>query len=156
MIIMNIMVHSYDKWVNGDKTADSTRILIAWDGDYVDTDNYDPDPITEEPRVPGYYGLGILHADKQAIDNLESGASDDPSLPKNVTDASGLEASASSQIQKLSQGGNQNFAGYGASNFLVSFGPYNIPINEDVRIVLVQIIDGISREKAEEVGLKTA
>lgn len=145
---------SYDKWVQGDKSADSARILIAWDGDHVSTGKYDPDLITAEPMVPGYYGLGILHADKQAIDDLESGSSDDPRQPKNVTNASGLEASASTQIQKLSQGGNQNFSGYGAGNFLVSFGPYNIPINEDVRIVLVQIIDGISREKAEELGIK--
>ena len=145
---------TYDNWVKGDKTADSARVLIAWDGNHVDTDNYDPDPITKEPRVPGYYGLGILHADKQAVDDLESGSSDDPSQPVNVDDDSGLESSASTQIQKLSQGGNENFAGYGAENFLVSFGPYNIPVNEDVRIVLVQIIDGISRDKAEELGLQ--
>ncbi|MBK7105567.1 MAG: hypothetical protein IPH62_09825 [Ignavibacteriae bacterium] len=145
---------TYDDWVKGDKTADSTRVLIAWDGDHVDTENYDPDPITQEPRVPGYYGLGILHVDKQAIDDLESGSSDDPSQPKNVTDASGLESSPSTQIQKLSQGGNENFASYGAGNFLMSFGPYNIPVNEDVRIVLVQVIDGISREKAEDLGMK--
>lgn len=145
---------TYDKWILGDKSADSARIMIAWDGDHVGTDNYDSDPITGEPRVPGYYGLGVLHADKQAIDDLETGSSNDPAQPKNVTNASGLEATASSQIQKLSQGGNQNFSGYGSSNFLVSFGPYNIPINEDVRIVLVQIIDGISREKAEDLGIK--
>ena len=145
---------TYNEWLQGDNTADSARVLIAWDGDHVDTENYDPDPITKEPKVPGYYGLGILHVDKQAVDDLESGASDDPSQPMNVTDASGTESSASSQIQKLSQGGNKNFSGYGAGNFLVSFGPYNIPINEDVRIVLVQIIDGISREKAEDLGLK--
>lgn len=145
---------TYGNWVQGDRNADSARVLIAWDGDHVSTDNYDPDPITFEPRVPGFYGLGVLHADKQAIDDLESGSSNDPLQPRNVTDASGLESSASAQIQKLSQGGNQNFNGYGASNFLMSFGPYNIPINEDVRIVLVQIIDGVSREKAEELGLQ--
>lgn len=145
---------NYDQWVLGDNTADSARILIAWDGNHVGTDSYDPDQITGEPLVPGYFGLGVLHADKQAIDDLESGSSDDPTQPKNVTDASGLEASASTQIQKLSQGGNENFSGYGADNFLMSFGPYNIPVNEDVRIVLVQIIDGISREKAEELGLE--
>ncbi|MFA7420913.1 MAG: hypothetical protein WCZ90_14620 [Melioribacteraceae bacterium] len=145
---------TYSNWIRGDKTGDSARVLIAWDGNHVDTDSYDQDPITAEPRVPGYYGLGVLHVDKQAIDNLESGSSDDPSQPINVGDDSGLESSASTQIQKLSQGGNKNFAGYGAENFLMSFGPYNIPVNEDVRIVLVQIIDGVSREKAEELGLK--
>lgn len=145
---------TYDQWVKGDKTADSARVLIAWDGNNVDTDSYDPDPITMEPRVPGFYGLGVLHADKQAIDDLESGSSDEPKQPVNVDNSSGLESSASAQIQKLSQGGNQNFAGYGADNFLMSFGPYNIPVNEDVRIVLVQIIDGIDREKAEDLGLK--
>ncbi len=145
---------TYDDWVQGDDTADSARVLIAWDGDHVDTESYDPDPITAEPRVPGYYGLGILHVDKQAVDNLESGSSDDPSQPINVDDDPGIESSASAQIQKLSQGGNENFAGYGAGNFLVSFGPYDIPVNEDVRIVLVQIIDGISREKAENLGLQ--
>ncbi|MGD8780823.1 MAG: hypothetical protein PVH88_17895 [Ignavibacteria bacterium] len=144
----------YDEWLDGNSEADSARILIAWDGDYIDTDSYDPDPITGEPRVPGYYGLGVLHADKQAVDDLESGSSDDPALPKNVTDASGLESSASAQIQKMSQGGNENFAGYGADNFIMGFGSYDIPLNEDVRIVLVQMIDGISREKAEELGVK--
>lgn len=145
---------TYNNWIRGDKTVDSARVLIAWDGNHVDTENYDPDPITEEPRVPGYYGLGVLHVDKQAVDDLESGSSDNPSQPINVDDDSGLEASASNQIQKLSQGGNKNFAGYGAGNFLMSFGPYNIPINEDVRIVLVQIIDGISRNKAIELGMQ--
>lgn len=145
---------TYDNWTQGDNTADSARVLIAWDGNHVDTESFDPDLITAEPRVPGFYGLGILHVDKQAIDDLESGASNDPSQPKNVTGSSGLESSPSSQIQKLSQGGNENFSGYGAGNFLVSFGPYNIPVNEDVRIVLVQIIDGISREKAEDLGFK--
>ncbi|PKL87195.1 MAG: hypothetical protein CVV23_16625, partial [Ignavibacteriae bacterium HGW-Ignavibacteriae-2] len=143
----------YDKWVNGDKDSDSARVLIVWDGNQ-GAGNFDPDPITAEPRVPGYYGVGILHVDKQAVDDLESGSSDDPAQPKNVTDASGLESSASSQIQKMSQGGNKNFTGYGSENFLISCGPYNIPLNEDVRIVLVQIIDGISREKAKELGLK--
>lgn len=143
----------YDKWVNGDKDSDSARVLIVWDGNQ-GAGNFDPDPITAEPRVPGYYGVGILHVDKQAVDDLESGSSDDPAQPKNVSDASGLESSASSQIQKMSQGGNKNFTGYGSENFLISCGPYNIPLNEDVRIVLVQIIDGISREKAKELGLK--
>ncbi len=145
---------NYSDWVNGDASADSARIFLAWDGDYVDTDSFDPDPITKEPQVPGFYGLGILHADKQAIDDLEVGSSDDPNLPLNVSTSSGLESSASSQIQKMEQGGNENVAGYGAGNFVMGFGPYNIPLNEDVRIVLVQIVDGISREKAEELGLK--
>lgn len=145
---------TYDDYVKGDQTADSARVLIAWDGEHVDTENFDPDPITKEARVPGYYGLGILHVDKQAIDDLEYGSSDDPAQPVNVDDDAGTESSVSTQIQKLSQGGNENFSGYGAGNFLVSVGPYNIPINEDVRVVLVQIIDGISREKAEDLGLK--
>ncbi|MDP3147708.1 MAG: hypothetical protein Q8N83_01135 [Ignavibacteria bacterium] len=143
--------HDYADWLKGNLNADSARLLAVWDGN-LGTGNYDPDPITSEPRVPGYYGVGILHVDKQAIDDLESGSSDDPSQPKNVTNASGTESSASTQLQKLSQGGNENFAGYGAENFLISCGPYTIPLNEDVRIVLVQIIDGISREKAEELG----
>lgn len=145
---------TYDEYVKGNKSADSARVLIAWDGEHVDTESYDPDPITNEARVPGFYGLAILHVDKQAIDNLESGSSDDPAQPKNVDDDNGLESSASTQIQKLSQGGNENFKGYGAGNFLVSFGPYNMPINEDVRIVIAQIIDGVSREKAVELGMK--
>jgi hypothetical protein len=33
-------------------------------------------------------------------------------------------------------------------------GPYTMPVNEDVRIVFVQIIAGISRFQAEELGLK--
>jgi len=144
---------TYPEWVKGNNNADSARIFIAWDGN-LESGMYDPDPITSEPRVPGYYGLGILHVDKQAIDDLESGSSDDPAQPKNVTNSSASEAGASTQIQKMSQGGNVNFSGYGSGNFVMGFGPYNIPVNEDVRIVLVQIIDGVSREKAEELGLK--
>lgn len=145
---------TYSNRVKGDKSADSARVLIAWDGDHVDTESYDPDPITLEPRVQGYYGLGVLHVDKQAIDDLESGSSDNSAQPVNVDGDSGLESSPSTQIQKLSQGGNKNFAGYGTDNFLMSFGPYNIPVNEDVRIVLVQIIDGVSRDKAVELGMQ--
>ncbi len=144
---------TYPDWLKGTAGADSARIFIAWDGS-LESGMFDPDPITSAPRVPGYYGLGILHVDKQAVDDLESGSSDDPSQPKNVVSASGSEAVASTQIQKMSQGGNKNFSGYGASNFIMGFGPYDIPINEDVRIVLVQIIDGVSRERAEELGLK--
>ena len=140
---------TYPDWVNGNVNADSARILYVWDGD-LGTGNYDPDPITLEPRVPGYYGIGFLHVDKQAIDDLETGSSDDPAQPKNVSTASGLESS--NQYQKLSQGGNVLQDGKGAENFLMSCGPYDIPINEDVRIVIVQIIDGISREKSAELG----
>lgn len=142
---------NYKDWVNGDKSADSARVFIVWDGPE-GTGNYDPDPITNEPRVPGYYGVGFLHVDKQAVDDLEFGSSDDPSQPKSVNTESAGEASSSSQYQKLSLSENENVSGVGAESYIMSCGPYNIPINEDVRIVIVQIIAGISRENAEELG----
>ena len=144
---------TYPDYVNGNPVADSARVLCVWDGD-AGTGNFDPDPVTYEPRVPGYYGIGVLHADKQAVDDLESGSSDDPAQPVNVVIADPGEASASSQYQKLAQGGNDLGSGYGAQNFIMSFGPYDIPVNEDVRIVLVQIIDGISVEKSEDLGMQ--
>ncbi len=143
--------NTYDKWLKGDASADSERVLYVWDGPQ-GTGNYDPDPITKEPRVPGYYGIGFLHVDKQAIDDMEFGASDDPSQPKTVTTSSSLVTNGVARYQALSQGGNENINGIGAENFMMACGPYNIPVNEDVRIVLVQIIDGISMEKANELG----
>jgi hypothetical protein len=70
----------YEDWINGDISADSARILYVWDGpDGYGT--YEPDLITAEPQNPGYYAVGILHVDRQAADDLESGSSDDPAQP---------------------------------------------------------------------------
>ncbi len=142
---------NYDQWEAGDKSADSMRILYCWDG-ASGSAQFSPDPITKEPLVPGYYGVGILHVDKQAIDNLEFGSSDDPAQPQTVNTNNSLVTSGTSRYQMLSTGGKQDISGIGAQNLMIACGPYNIPINEDVRIVLVQIIDGISREKAKELG----
>lgn len=144
---------SYDKWISGDKSADSMRILYSWDGP-VGATQYSPDPITKEPQVPGYYGVGILHVDKQAKDDLLFGASDDPSQPKTVSTNSTLVTSGSARYQVLTQETNQDISGIGAENLIIACGPYDMKINDDVRIVLVQIIDGISREKAKELGMK--
>ena len=144
---------TYDKWVAGDKSADSMRILYCWDGP-VGPNEFAPDPITKEPQVPGFYGVGILHIDKQAKDDLEFGSSDDPSQPKTVSANSSLVTSGAARYQVLTQGGSQDINGIGAQNLMIACGPYDIPVNEDVRIVLVQVIDGISREKAKELGMQ--
>lgn len=142
---------TYEDYVNGDESADSARILYVWDGpDGYGT--YEPDLVTYEPQNPGYYAIGFLHVDAQAADDLESGSSDGPSQPKTVQVASALESSASAQYQKMAEGIISDTSGYGAENYIVSCGPYRMPINEDVRIVLVQIIAGIDRFKAEDLG----
>lgn len=144
---------TYNKWIAGDKTADSARILYCWDGSSGD-DQFHPEPVTKEPQVPGYYGVGILHVDKQAKDNLLTGASDDPTQPATVSTNSSLVTAGSARYQVLSVGGNSDITGKGAQNFVIACGPYDMDINDDVRIVLVQIIDGISREKAQEIGVQ--
>lgn len=143
----------YPDWVKGNKQSDSARVLYCWDGPD-GTGDYEPDPLTKEPRTPGYYGVGILHVDKQAVDDLEFGASDDPAQPKVVTTGSSLVTSGVARYQNLSQGGAQNISGMGAENLMIGCGPYDIPINEDVNIVLVQIIDGISPTEAKQLGMK--
>jgi hypothetical protein len=144
---------TYDKWVKGDKSADSARVLYVWDGPE-GSGTYEPDPITAEPRNPGYYAVGFLHIDRQGSDDLESGSSDGPTQPQTVQVASALEAGASVQYQKLSLGKKEDVSGFGAENHLIACGPYTMPLNEDVRIVLVQIIAGISRFKAKELGVQ--
>ncbi len=144
---------TYDKWLAGDKSADSMRILYCWDGP-VGATEYSPDPVTKEPLVPGYYGVGILHIDRQAKDDLLFGSSDDPGQPKNVSSNSTLVTAGSARYQVLTQGSNQDISGIGAQNLILACGPYDMKINDDVRIVLVQIIDGISREKAQDLGMK--
>ncbi len=145
--------NTYDKWVAGDKSADSMRILYCWDGP-VGSTQYSPDPVTKEPIVPGYFGVGILHIDKQAQDDLLFGASDDPSQPKTVSANSTLVTAGSARYQVLTQGTGQDISGIGAEDLILACGPYDMKINDDVRIVLVQIIDGISREKAQGLGMK--
>ncbi len=144
---------TYDKWVGGDKAADSMRIFYSWDGP-VGPSEYAPDPITKEPQVPGFFGVGILHVDKQAKDDLLFGSSDDPSQPKTISTNSTLVTSGTGRYQVLTQGGNQDINGIGAQNLILACGPYDMKINDDVRIVIVQIIDGISREKAKELGMQ--
>jgi len=144
---------NYEDWVNGDKTADSARIFYCWDGPEGDG-TYEPDQVTAEPRNPGYYAIGILHVDRQAADNLESGSSDGPSQPQTVRSMSTSSNEASVQYQKMSNG-IKDTSGYGGeANYLMACGPYTMPINEDVRIVLVQIISGITRFQAKQLGLK--
>jgi hypothetical protein len=144
---------TYSDWVKGNKQADSARVLLCWDGPQ-GTGDFEPDPLTKEPRVPGFYGVGILHVDKQAADDLEFGASDDPDQPKVVTTGSSLVTSGIARYQNMSQGGHQNISGMGAENLMIGCGPYDIPINEDVNIVLVQIIDGIDLQSAKQLGMK--
>ncbi|MFH2034843.1 MAG: hypothetical protein ABIJ45_00435, partial [Candidatus Zixiibacteriota bacterium] len=144
---------NYADWVNGDTNADSARIIYVWDGDK-GLGQYEPDQITAEPLNPGYYAVGFLHVDKQAIDNLEFGSSDDPSQPKTVQIEDASQAGANEQYQKMAKAEIESVSGQGAINFITACGPYNIPINQDVRIVLVQIIAGISRFKAEELGFQ--
>lgn len=146
---------NYYDWKQGVKTADSARILYVWDGQD-GWGTYEPDLITKEPQNPGYYAVGFLHVDKQAEDDLESGASDAPEQPRTVKVASGSSTSASSQYQKMALGLDEepDTSGFGAENYIMACGPYTIPINEDVRIVLAQIIAGISRARAEELGVQ--
>jgi len=144
---------NYADWVNGDTNADSARIIYVWDGDE-GLGQYEPDQITAEPLNPGYYAVGFLHVDKQAIDNLEFGSSDDPSQPKTVQVEDANQAGANEQYQKMAKAEIESVSGQGAVNFITACGPYNIPINQDVRIVLVQIIAGMSRFKAEELGFQ--
>lgn len=144
---------NYEDWVNGDKTADSARIFYCWDGPEGDG-TYEPDQNTAEPRNPGYYAVGILHVDRQASDDLESGSSDGPSQPKTVRAVGTSSNEGSVQYQKMSIS-LKDTSGYGGeANYLMACGPYTMPINEDVRIVLVQIISGISRFQAKDLGLQ--
>lgn len=143
---------SFGNWVNGDKTADSARVLYCWNGPTGSTNEYYPDPVTRQPQMPGFYGVGVLHADSVA--NLGFGANDDASQPRTVSTSSSDVTSGPSRYQALSQGGSSDINGIGAENLMLGFGPYDMGINQDVEIVLVQIIDGISPEVGKSLGMQ--
>ncbi|MBC8183731.1 hypothetical protein H8E88_21775 [candidate division KSB1 bacterium] len=160
-----------DDWVHyyGNQPGDTLRGLwYCYDGDSQRKDGDDigdPSDINGEFLSPQYVGAGVLHADT-GYDN----EADDRSQPATVNywsdrtvrshtkgDAEQtLYSELSSGIQ--SQGTDEGQYSYPWESEVqgpmvyVAFGPYDIPYNEDVRIVIYNSVGMISRKLAINYG----
>ena len=165
-------IRQHDDWAvyYGNEPGDSLRgIFYMFDGDADDNhrvgdDTGDPDPFTGEFMSPQYPGFGVLHADFSYNDE-----SDDPAQPttvdikprknfKSITKGDGqnsLYGELMSGIQSHGTVGQSDHA-YDPTVqqpvAMLSFGPYDIPAGEDVRIVLYEIVGSISKKRAIQDG----
>jgi hypothetical protein len=164
---------------NGDPAADSLRLFIFWDGDHnhgnpgpqFDVDDTGdpalgiPSPLT--PLALGqffsqqYVGMGILHADKSADDE-----SNDLSQPfSTVWRPQTIGFSSDEEQYDFLFSGNHmdspqemGFTTPGDPSTVArpiayqGVGPYEMPYNSDVHIVMLIAINGLSRAKCAEYG----
>jgi len=165
-------IRQHDDWAvyYGNQPGDSLRgIFYMFDGD-ADEDHRagddigDPDQFTGEFMSPQYPGFGVLHADFAYNDE-----SDDPGQPstvdikprknfKSVTKGDGnnsLYGELMSGIQSTGTVGQAERA-YDPSVqqpvAMLSFGPYDIPFGQDVRIVLYQVVGSVPKKTAIQSG----
>jgi hypothetical protein len=161
------------------KSEDSLRALISWDGDadavaieYDDTGN--PHVLTGVLLSPQYVGVSIIHADEIAHQS-NSTVLNDPKQPKTTMwrgsykgkyafNQTEWKPSDSTVYNYISSGNHQENAEVGGESnggldnlaeengYFLGFGPYNFQPNDVVRIVTAFAAGGISRHGAIEVG----
>ncbi len=160
-----------DDWVHyyGNRLADTLRGLwYCYDGDSqrkAGDDIGDPSDINGEFLSPQYVGAGVIHADKAYNDD-----SDDPSQPATVNYWAGDRARSHTKGDpeqtlyfELNSGIQSHGTDTGAFTHpwnpeiqgpwvFMAFGPYDIPYNKEVRIVIYNAVGMISRKKAIEYG----
>lgn len=166
----NQQVRERDEWAHyyGNQPGDTLRGLwYVYDGDAqakVSDDVGDPDQNTGEFLATQYVGFGVLHADA-AYDN-EADNRSQPStvtfVPRSNLKTHGaftdedlyLEISSGEQSQGTDTGEYQRPTNPAiqAPVVYLSFGPYDIPFGESVRIVLYEAIGSISRAQAIQAG----
>ena len=161
----------FDDWCHyyGNQLGDSLRgFWYVYDGDNQRKrfdDTGDPSEINGELLAPQYVSFGVLHAD---TDNLNE--TDDISQPITVNywprqkvhshtkgdEDLTLYYDLNSGIQSKGSDTGEYADPWDPQvqrpQLLLSFGPYNIPFGEDVRIVLFEAIGSIDRRLAIEYG----
>jgi len=161
------------------KSEDSLRALISWDGDadaaaisYDDTGN--PHVLTGALLSPQYFGINIVHVDEFAHDRNEN-VPDDPSQPKTTMwrgssegayafDQTSWEGPDSTVYQYISSQFHQEDPSEGGETrggldniveehgYFLGFGPYNFSPGQVVKIVLIYAAGGIDRHEAIQAG----
>ena len=161
----------HDDWCHyyGNQPGDSLRGLwyvYDGDGDRKSFDDIgDPSEITGEILAPQYIAYGVLHADTDYITE-----SDDRSQPSTVNfwprqrvhshtkgdPEQTLYYDLSSNIQSNGSDTGEYSDPYDTQiqnpDLLMSFGPYDLPFGEEVRIVLYEAVGSISRAEALTAG----
>ncbi len=159
---------------NGDFTADSLRIFMAWDGNNsksewddtgdpdMNTGFFEPSPGTGRLLSPQYLGIGLLHADRDAEDETN-----DLSQPFSTTWRVGTNSFSSSQeaYEYLFSGthmkGPQEMGfpypddpvNVSRPNPYLSIGPYEMPFGSDIHFTLLACVNGINYDLCNSVGL---
>ncbi len=163
----------HDTWCHyyGNQPGDSLRgFWYAYDGDNQRKpfdDIGDPSETNGEFLATQYAGFGVLHADNSYDDE-----SDDLNQPATVnfwpasqvhSHVKGdpdniLYADLSSGIQSTGSDDGQYTNAWDPQiqnpQLLISFGPYDIPFGEEIRIVIYEAVGSIDRELAIDYGLK--
>jgi hypothetical protein len=161
---------------NGDRTADSLRLFIVWDGNsevrspgYDDTGDPDKNEVNVEPS-PGrgnllsaqYVGYGYLHVDKSVEDK-----SNDLTQPYGTVwhpgDAhfNSLEAaynffiSPQHMLSPQEMGFTEPLDQINVSrpNGYMTIGPYEMPFNSSIHYVLLAAVNGINSDLCDSLGL---
>ena len=161
----------HDDWCHyyGNQPGDSLQgFWYVYDGDSqhnVLDDIGDPSDVTGELLSPQYPAFGVLHADTDYLD--ETNNPDQPVTANYWPDRLVHSHTQGDPDQTLyfdlnsgTQSQGSDAAGYTDSwdpqiqrpQLLVSFGPYNIPFGEDIRIVIFEAVGSISRHKAIDYG----
>ena len=161
----------HDDWCHyyGNQPGDSLRgFWYVYDGDNFRKtfdDTGDPSEINGELLSPQYVSYGVLHADTDVANTQDDRAQpitvnfwprqqvhshtkgdQDQTLYYDL--ASGTQSQGSDAMGVLSPWDAQ----VQRPETLISFGPYNIPFGQDVRIVLFDAVGAISRKQAIELG----
>ena len=161
----------FDDWCHyyGNQPGDSLRgFWYAYDGDgnrkAID-DIGDPAELTGEFLSTAYTAFGLLHADTDYANET-----DDPSQPATINfwprsrvhsttkgdpfqtlylDLSSRNQSMGSDMGPFAEPYDANIQ---RPDLLMSFGPYDLPFNENVRIVIYEAVGSIDRDKAIQYG----
>lgn len=160
----------------GNRSADSLRMFMVWDGDNnkksgVD-DTGDPDENSGfNEQTPGhgrflspqYFGMGFLHADKSPIDQ-----SNDLSQPFSTVWRPGdirfvtqndayqffFTGNHMASPQEMGFTEPNDPINVARPNPYICVGPYEMPYNSDVRFVMLVAVNGLNIEKSIQHGLQ--
>ncbi len=161
----------HDEWCHyyGNQPGDSLRgFWYVYDGDNnykIFDDTGDPSELNGEFLSPQYPSFGVLYADTDYMTEI-----DDPNQPATVNfwpysqvnshvsgdpDAT-LYSDLSSGVQSMGSDtrefGSPVDPQIQQPQLLMSFGPYEIPFGEDIRIVMFEAVGSVSRKQAMQKG----
>ncbi len=168
------LVNQNDDWAvyYGSQPGDTLRGLyyvydgVASDDHYTGDDTGDPDESTGEFLSPQYPGFGVIHADAAYNDDTDDRLQ--PSTveirPRDIM-PSHTKGHGEIDLYSVLSTGVQSTGTVGKAIHpydpeviepvgLLSFGPYDIPANESITIVLYQVVGSISQRLAISEGSK--